>query len=176
MYPIIETISAILGLFICVRFGFNIAALGIGMSILLLLALSVIDLQTKQVPDSINFAALIFALVGGILESRDFLGVLGSALSLAGLFTLLRFALQTTLRKESLGEGDIIVVATMGALLGWQVALIAVFLSALFALIILLAIAKKNYQIPFIPFLLLGTFPCVFFTDFFESLLAHYIP
>ncbi len=175
IYPIIESISGIFGFFIYMKFGFSPQAAFIGISLLLLFALSIIDLKTKEVPDSLNFSAFIFALIGGILHHSDFMFIVASAFSLAGFFTLLRFALQSTLKKEALGEGDIIVVATMGALLGWKLAFIAVFLSAVFSLIILLAIRKKDYQIPYIPFLLLGTLPCVFFDNFIITLLELYM-
>ncbi|RAX53851.1 hypothetical protein CCY99_05575 [Helicobacter sp. 16-1353] len=174
IYPIVEAVSALFGFFIYLRFGFSFSALFIGISILLLFALSVIDLKTKEVPDSINFSALIFGLIGGILYYGDFLYIVGSAFALAGFFTLLRFAFQSLAKKEALGEGDIIVVATIGALVGWKIALFAIFLSALFALIILLILSKKDYKIPYIPFLFLGTLPCLFFTSFFNNLLMNY--
>lgn len=175
LYPIIESISALFGLFVYLKFGFTFCALFMGISVLLLFALSVIDLKTKEVPDSINFSALLFGLIGGILYTGDFLYIIASALSLAGFFTLLRFAFQTLAKKEALGEGDIIVVATLGALLGWKIALFAIFLSALFALIILLVLSKKDYKIPYIPFLFLGTLPCLFFDSFFNAFLMNYI-
>ncbi len=60
-----------------------------------------------------------------------------------------------------MGEGDIMVAATMGALLGVKLALVAIFLSALLALPVMLAIRKRSKEeqrVPFVPFLALATF------------------
>lgn len=175
MYPMVEVISGILAYAVYLKFDYTFCALFIGLSILLLFALCIIDLKTLEVPDSVNFSALIFAIIGGILYFEDFLFAIASAFSLAGFFTLLRFAMQTLIKKDVLGEGDIIVVATMGALLGWKITFFAIFLSAVFALVILLALSKKDYKIPFVPFLFLGTLPCLFFPDFFNSYITNYL-
>lgn len=174
IYPIVEFIAALLGLFTYLKFGFTFESIFIGLSILLLFALSVIDFKFKEVPDSINFWALIFALIGGILLSSNFLLVIASSFGLAGFFTLLRFAFQSLVRKEVLGEGDIIVVATMGALLLWQLSLLAIFLSAVFALVVLLFLGK-NSKIPYIPFLYLGTLVCLFLDNYCNIFLHNYL-
>ncbi len=173
-YPLIEAISCVLAILVCLKFGFALESIFIALAILLLLALSVIDLRFKEVPDSINFSALVFALVGGILLRGDFLLTIASAFSLAGFFTLLRFAFQTFAKKEALGEGDIIVVATMGALLGWEIALVAIFVGAVISLIVLLFYGR-DYKLPFIPFLSAGLGICLFFYEFFDAFLKDYI-
>lgn len=169
MYPMVELISAVIAYAIYCKFGYTFCALFIGLSVLLFFALCIIDLKTLEIPDSVNFSALIFALIGGILYFEDFLFVIASSFSMAGFFTLLRFAMQTLIKKDVLGEGDIIVIATMGALLGWNITFIAIFLSSVFALVILLILSKKDYKIPFVPFLFLGTLPCLFFIDFLNA-------
>jgi len=60
-----------------------------------------------------------------------------------------------------MGEGDIMVAATMGAILGIHLTLVAIFLSALLALPIMLILQNKSTEeqrIPFVPFLALATF------------------
>ena len=107
-----------------------------------------------------------------------------NALLFAGGFTLLRFSLsyfltssahnmakktQTSWTKnyhtypfiEAMGEGDIMVAATMGALLGIKLTLVAIFLSALLALPIMLLLRNKSAEeqkVPFVPFLAIATF------------------
>jgi leader peptidase (prepilin peptidase)/N-methyltransferase len=142
-----------------------------------------IDLKYKMIPDSLNLLAILFAVLGtwsisGLLVNFQ------NALLFAGGFTLLRFALsyiltssaqraakktQTSWTKhyhtypfiEAMGEGDIMVAAAMGALLGVQLTLVAIFLSALLALPIMLALLKRSKEeqrVPFVPFLALATF------------------
>lgn len=173
-YPLIEAIAGILSALIYFNFGFSAQSLFIGIAILLLLALSVIDWRFSEVPDSLNFSALIFGIVGGIFWHRDFIFVVGSAFAFAGFFTLLRFAFQSFAKKEALGEGDIIIVATIAAILGWKVAFIAIFLGAVFSLFVLL-FKGKDFKLPFIPFLFGGLLVCVFFYEFFVAFLGNYV-
>jgi len=60
--------------------------------------------------------------------------------------------------QEALGEGDIPIIALIAVILGIKGALIAIFLAAIFAIIpsIYSNIVKKDIQLPFIPYLLLG--------------------
>lgn len=167
-YPLIEAISGLLAMGVYLCLGFSGESICIGIAILLLLALSVIDWRYSEVPDCLNFSALVFGIVGGIFWHRDFIFVIGSAFSFAGFFTLLRFALQTFLNKEALGEGDIIIVATIAAILGWKVAFVAIFLGALFSLCVLL-FKGRDYKLPFIPFLYFGLLASL---AFYEAILA----
>lgn len=169
-YPLIEAISGLFAFLVYLRFGFSLESIFIGIAILLLLALSVIDFRFKEVPDSLNFSAFVFAFIGGILWHKDFLFITGSAFAFAGFFTMLRFAFQSFANKEALGEGDIIIVATIAALLGWKVAFVAIFLGAVFALIPLLFLGK-NAKVAFIPFLYAGLLVCLFLNDFIEMFL-----
>ena len=182
-YPLIELFSGIIFLLLVNKVGISIPLFFIALSFLMLLALSMIDLKYKMVPDSLNLLAIFFAIFGawslsGILTN------LQNALLFAGGFTLLRFTLsyfltssiyraglktKTSWNKhfdrtpfiEAMGEGDIMVAATMGALLGVKLTLIAIFLSALLALPIMLYFqngSKEEKRVPFVPFLALATF------------------
>jgi leader peptidase (prepilin peptidase) / N-methyltransferase len=158
-YPVIEILSALIFLFTAMKLGINLPAFGIALVFTLLLSLSVIDFYYKMVPDSLNLAALTFAIL-----SATSLGQLGynftNALLFAGGFTLLRFYLSYALKKEAMGEADIMIAATMGAVLGVQLALVAIFLSALLALPALLLTQsddEDSKQLPFIPFLAMAT-------------------
>ena len=173
-YPLIEAISGILAVLMYLKFGASAESVLIAIAILLLLALSVIDWKFSEVPDNLNFSALVFGLLGGFFWHKDFIFVVGSAFAFAGFFTLLRFAFQSFAKKEALGEGDIIIAATMSAILGWQVAFIAIFLGALFSLCVLL-FKGRDYKLPFIPFLYAGLLVALFFYEFFVAFLGNYV-
>ncbi|MBN2782174.1 MAG: prepilin peptidase [Campylobacterales bacterium] len=182
-YPLIELVSGIIFILLTLKLGFGLPQLFIAFSFLTLLALSIIDFRYKMVPDSLNLLAIIFAIFGawsvlGIFENFK------NALLFAGGFTLLRFALsyyltssvfraglktKTTWNKnydrtpfiEAMGEGDIMVAATMGALLGIELTLVAIFLSAILALPVMLMLRGKSMEeqrVPYVPFLTLATF------------------
>ncbi len=173
-YPIIETLSALIFLFTAMKLGINLHAFGIATVFTLLLSLSVIDFYYKMVPDSLNLSALTFAIF-----SATSLGQLGynftNALLFAGGFTLLRFYLSYALKKEAMGEADIMIAATMGAILGVQLALVAIFLSALLALPALLLTRtddEDSHQLPFIPFLAMATWIVLMFDTYVTAYLA----
>jgi leader peptidase (prepilin peptidase)/N-methyltransferase len=74
----------------------------------------------------------------------------------AGGLALLRYYLSYFLNKEAMGEGDIIVAGTMGALLGFPLFFYALFLSAILAMIP--SLLAKDRAVPFVPFLAIATF------------------
>ena len=182
-YPLIELASALIFFLLANKFGLSLPLFFIALSFLMLLALSMIDLKYKMVPDSLNLLAIIFAIAGA-WSIQGVLLNLQNALLFAGGFTLLRFALsyyltssvykaglktKTSWNKhfdrtpfiEAMGEGDIMVAATMGALLGVKLTLVAIFLSALLALpimLFLLKASKEQQRVPFVPFLAIATF------------------
>ena len=164
-YPIVETVTALIFLFTALKMGITFQAFGIAMVFTLLLALSIIDFRYKMVPDSINLSALTFAIFS-VTAYSGFVSHFTNALLLAGGFTLLRFYLSYAINKEAMGEADIMIAATMGALLGIKLALVAVFLSALLALPALLLTkdeSEESQQLPFIPFLAVATWIVLMF-------------
>ncbi len=119
----------------------------------MLLALSIIDLKYKAVPDSISLPALFLSIFIG-----DPLNSLNDALLFAGGFALLRFVVSWIIKKEAMGEADIIIAAIIGALLGVKLGLVAIYISALIALPVFIIVRKKGYELPYIPFLTLALF------------------
>jgi leader peptidase (prepilin peptidase)/N-methyltransferase len=182
-YPIIELLSAIIFVIIANKYGISIPSFFIALSFMMLLALSMIDFKYKMVPDSLNILAIFFAVFGAWSINGLFINF-QNALLFAGGFTLLRFILsyyltssiyragiktKTSWNKhydrtpfiEAMGEGDIMVAATMGALLGVKLTLVAIFLSSLLALPVMIAVVNKSREeqrVPFVPFLAMATF------------------
>lgn len=195
-YPLIELASGLIFLVLANKFGFSFPTLLIGFSFLTLLALSMIDFKYKMIPDSLNILALLFAIFGAWSLSGIAVNF-QNALLFAGGFTLLRFAISyvltssahrhakktiTTWTKnyhtypfiEAMGEGDIMVAATMGALLGIKLTLVAIFLSALLSLPVMLFVmnrSKEEQRVPFVPFLAMATF----IVYIFDSPILSYI-
>jgi len=109
-----------------------------------------IDFKYMAVPDSLNLLALALAVIQpNIIDSIQY------ALMAAGGLTLLRYYLSYCLNREAMGEGDIIVAGTMGALLGFPLFFYALFLSAILAIIP--SLVAKDKVVPFVPFLAIAT-------------------
>lgn len=173
-YPLVEVLSGLIFLFSAMKLGLTFQSFGVALTFDLLLALSVIDYHYKMVPDSINLSALTIAIL-----SATSLGQLGynftNALLFAGGFTLLRFYLSYAIKKEAMGEADIMIAATMGALLGVKLGLVAIFVGAVIALPALLLTqgeSEDSKQLPFIPFLALGCWVVLMFDTYVSVYLA----
>lgn len=163
-YPFVELSSALIYMLCYLRLENITQALLVASVFVLLLALSIIDLRYKAVPDALSLPALILAFcVGEPLIS------LQNALTLMGAFTLLRFLVSALAKKEVMGEADIIIAGIMGALLGIKLGLIAIYISAIISLIAFMIVRKKGYELPFIPFLALG----LLFTWLFDTPILH---
>ncbi len=135
-----------------------------------LLALSIIDLRFKAVPDLLSLPTLFFALLANPgLES------LSNALLFAGGFALLRILVSAWKKQEAMGEADIIIAAIIGAMIGIKLGLVAIYLSAVFALIGFVIVRKKDFELPFIPFLSLGLFCTYIFQESILKLLGAYL-
>ncbi len=184
-YPVVELLS---GLIFVAVFWKEPTVYGLITALVfcLLLALSIIDLRYKAVPDSLNLITALLAL----WSSPDILDNLKNALIVAGAFSMLRFLVGYYVSKkedihlkkmiklapwlkdfypkyvmiEAMGEGDIIVGFAMGAILGLKLTLVAIFLAAMFALpASFYNRVKGDAELPFIPFLALGAFIALFF-------------
>ena len=150
-YPIVELLSAIVFVALYFKLGLVWYLPFVAATFAALLALVMIDLEYMAVPDNVNFAALIFALV-----QPDFLmGLLYAAIAAGGLY-LIGLLSSFLAKREAMGGADVIVAGTMGALLGFPNFFVAIFLSALLAMVPALIWREKG--VPFVPFLALATF------------------
>ena len=165
-YPLVELATSLIYTLTFLKSGDFIQALIISSLFSILLALSLIDLRYRAVPDSLNLLALTISIF-----SSNIIISFTNALLFAGGFTLLRFYVSYFAKKEALGEADIMIAATMGAILGVKLGIFAIFLSALIALPIFLIAGKKDMQLPYIPFLALA----LYLTYMFDSLATNLI-
>jgi leader peptidase (prepilin peptidase)/N-methyltransferase len=152
----------LVAIYLKVGLGFEMVMLFISFS--LLFSLSLIDLRYKAVPDSLNLLALFFAIFSTV-QSYEIVQNLHYATVFAGGFVLLRFCVSYFKKQEAMGEADIIVAATMGAILHLKLALFAIFLSAILAIVAMAIIYKKDFALPFIPFLSLALFITYLYED-----------
>ena len=149
-YPLIEFATGMIAIILFLKLGIVWYLPIVFIVFVLLFALVMIDFKYMAVPDSLNLLALALAVVQpNIIDSIQ------SALIAAGGLTLLRYYLSYFLNKEAMGEGDIIVAGTMGALLGFPLFFYALFLSAILAIVP--SLIAKDKMVPFVPFLVIAT-------------------
>jgi len=150
-YPIIEALSGLIFVLLYLKLGIVWYFPFVAFSFAALLALVMIDFKYMAVPDNVNFTALFFALV-----QPDFLqAALNAAIAAGGLYLIGLFS-SLIARRQAMGGADVIVAGTMGALLGFPNFFVAIFLSAVLAMIPALLYREKG--VPFVPFLAMATF------------------
>jgi len=168
-YPIIEFLTGILAVLVFYKLKTFDIFLVIDFAIFsTLLALTMIDIDYKAVPDSLNLLALTLS----IFSSPDIAENFKNALILMGGMSAVRFYVSFIIKREAMGEGDIIVAGTMGGLLGIKLSLIAIFIASFIAIFPSLyqRVTKKELELPFIPFLTIATFIVWYFNDYFLNL------
>jgi len=150
-YPIVELLTGIIFLALYMKLGLVWYFPFIAASFASLFALVMIDFKYMAVPDNVNFAALLFALIQpNFLDAMMYGAIAAGGLYLIGLFS------SFIAKREAMGGADVIVAGTMGALLGFPNFFIALFLSAIIAMIP--AMIWRDKGVPFVPFLALATF------------------
>jgi leader peptidase (prepilin peptidase) / N-methyltransferase len=171
-YPLVEAVSGLGTVLIGWKFGlswlFPQALLLFG----LLLIISVIDLFHRIIPNVLTYPGIVVGwifswLIGlpGWQSSLIGIGVGG------GLLWLLAFGYERLAHKEGLGGGDIKLLAMIGAFQGWPGVLISVFMGSFIGTLVGLPVViwkkDRSYQIPFGPFLSLGSLIGLFFGPIF---------
>ena len=172
-YPIVELLNALLWFGLFLKIGAVWYFPFVAASFSALLALSVIDIKYMAVPDSVNFFALVMALVSPKILHLDWSNpILDAAVAAGGLWALAKI-IALVARKEAMGGADVIVAGTMAALLGFPGFFIAIFLSAIIAIIP--SLLAKDTMVPFVPFLAIATLIIYLFDSQAASLLNSII-
>ncbi|UFH58737.1 prepilin peptidase [Sulfurovum mangrovi] len=149
-YPVVEFLTGVIFLALYFKLGLVWYLPFVAASFAALFALVVIDFEYMAVPDNVNFTALAFALV-----QPDFVNAALYAVIAAGGLYLIGLLSSLIAKRQAMGGADVIVAGTMGALLGFPGFFVAIFLSAILAIIPALIWREKG--VPFVPFLALAT-------------------
>lgn len=129
-YPLVEFVTGIIFLALYFKLGFVWYLPFVAASFAALFALVVIDFEYMAVPDSVNFAALAFALIQpNFIEAVLYATIAAGGLYLIGLLSSFIAC------RQAMGGADVIIGGTMGALLGFPNFFIALFLSAILAIV-----------------------------------------
>lgn len=168
-YPIIELTSGVLTGLIVWHFGSGWQGLAAVVFCWILIACTVIDIDTQLLPDDLTLSLMWLGLLINTINVFASLqsAVLGAAigyLTLWSVFWLFKFATG----REGMGYGDFKLLAALGAWFGWQYLPILILVSAgvgslISGLGILLKRLGFDTYIPFGPYLALAGMITLFF-------------
>jgi len=167
-YLIVEILSAVLFVIIYHVYGFSYEFLFYVILFVLLLTVTFTDLEKGKIPNSVILTGAIAGLGMSLIVpsgwaggSLNFTNSLIAFLAGGGIMLFWAVTGKLLFKKESIGAGDIKLVAMTGIFLGLQNILLALFLSFLLAsfvgiFMIVLKNAHMDSRLPFVPFLASG--------------------
>lgn len=167
LYPYMEFFTGLLFSTAYYSFGFSYELLiALGM-IVLLMIIVVSDITYLIIPDEVLIFFSIYFIILQLLNIglSATISHIGTGILLFTMMYLIMFIGNKTLKKETLGGGDIKMMFLFGLVLDPLLGTLAIFLGSLFALPMSLILMKTNKEkvIPFGPFLLIA-FVFIYFT------------
>ena len=172
-YPVVELATAAIWAGHTALWGATPRALSGAVLLTFLLAIALIDARHFLIPDELSLGGLAIGFLLSILPGPPSVpeSAIGSIVG-GGLLWIVAIVGSAALGREAMGGGDIKLMAMLGAFLGWQGALLTIFLGALLGTLVFLPIAwRSDRLVPFGVFLALGAVVDFYFG---EALLAWY--
>ncbi|KQY18854.1 methyltransferase [Massilia sp. Root133] len=158
-YPIVEAVTGLLSAVLVWHFGSGWLGLASLAFAYFLIAMTLIDYDTKTLPDDLTYPLLWLGLLvnldGTIVPLRDaVIGAMAGYLALWAVYWLFKLATG----KEGMGYGDFKLLAALGAWMGWTMLPTIIILSSVVGAIVgisLIVFARRdrNNPIPFGPYL-----------------------
>jgi leader peptidase (prepilin peptidase)/N-methyltransferase len=187
-YPLVEFLTAAMFVLLFNRYGLSYDFFCSVVFVCALIVATFIDIPHRIIPDEISVGGMV---IGFILMSvkgfnfnpfsfsflpmrNSFFGIIigGGIIYLTGfLFDLVYFKLLKRPpiqgETESMGGGDVKLLAMCGAFLGWQKAVLIFFLAPFFGAVIgiINLVTKKDHTIPYGPFLSLAAIISLFWAN-----------
>jgi leader peptidase (prepilin peptidase)/N-methyltransferase len=163
-YPVIEALNAVLWVAAFLVFGMKTETIVYMAFISGLIVISVIDIDTSLIPNGIVIYLLVVGVLscffgGGVPLYEKIIGIAAGGLPLL---------LIVIASRGGMGGGDVEFAAVAGLLLGWKLAIFALFAAFIIgglagAVLMLVARRSGKTHMPFAPFLSLGMLAALFF-------------
>jgi leader peptidase (prepilin peptidase)/N-methyltransferase len=161
-YPLVEALTALLFALTLARFGVTLKSAFLLIFLCGLVVVSFIDLDHQIIPNAITLPGIPLGLLAGlVVREPPLLDRLVGTLAGAGFLYLMLFYGGVLYGQEAMGEGDLNLIALVGAFLGWKAVLVTILVacfvgSAVGLGLIFLKHLSRRQHIPFGPFLSLG--------------------
>ena len=177
-YPMVEALTGFLFAETVGQFGVTLQAVFLLVFLCGLVVVSFIDLDHQIIPNAITLPGIPLGLLAGLLLGDPPLleRVLGTLVG-AGFLYLVLFYAGALYGQDAMGEGDLNLIALVGAFLGWKAVALTILLGCLSGSAVGLALIAarrlgRRQHIPFGPFLSLGAVVALFWG---ERLIAWYL-
>jgi leader peptidase (prepilin peptidase) / N-methyltransferase len=177
-YPLVELTTAGLFAAAAVSFGARPETLLWCLALALLVTMALIDLDTTLLPDNLTLPLIALGLTGALAGWTGVTPTAAAAGALAGYGVLWAVGFLYGLVRRvnnAMAEGDMKMLAGIGALLGWQALPSALMLAAALGAVVGITLIagfghKRSVPIPFGPYLALGGICAIFFGDSMRGL------
>lgn len=163
-YPLVEMINGFGYVLIFLICGFNLSSILYAICFSMLVAISVIDWRTYEIPVGLNITILALGIIQCILDYRNWHLYLIGMVSVSG-FLLILFLITG---GRGIGGGDIKLMFASGLLIGWQKNILALVLGCIIGSIIhliLMKVSKKGRMLAFGPYLSAGILLAILFGE-----------
>ncbi len=186
-YPLVEILAGLAFLAVYIGWGISLDALILDVFICGLIVSTFIDIKWRIIPDEISLGGIAVGLIFALLKSLpiikefpriplvdSFFGVIIGGFLVYASGQLGNFLFFKLMKKESIegetesiGGGDVKLLAMIGSFIGWKLAIltffIAPFLGAAVGVYVLLR--KKSHLIPYGPFLSIAALLALIYGD-----------
>lgn len=166
-YPLGELLTGLVSLLLYRYFGPTGAFAAYWVLACILITISLIDLETWEVPDVLSIPGIVagvvlmsvFRLNGASNAGWAFLDSILGMLAGGLMMFLLSVIGEWAFRKEAVGGGDVKLMAMIGAFLGWKLTILAFFAAPLVGsgVALFMKIKYKTEAVPYAPYLAVGT-------------------
>ncbi len=184
-YFVVELISALAFLTLFYYFGLTAKFWIYSLVTFSLIVTTFVDLEFQIIPDRISLGGLVLGIALSVFIPQlhnAFTWEAGFIKSLLGMFAgggliyLTGYVGQLIFHKESMGGGDVKLMAMLGAFLGWKMAILIFFLAPFFGTPagLYLKFRKKQDIIPYGPYIALASFVAMIWGHKILSLLFLY--
>ena len=154
-YPIIEAANGLLYCIVFYVLGFTVYSGLICLLVSALLALSVIDFRTYEIPIGFNVFILTLGLIHLALDYRNWLQYVIGLVAVSGFLYVIYLAT----KGRGIGGGDIKLMAACGLFLGWKLIVLALVLGCVIGAVIHVArmrLVKADRVLAMGPYLSVG--------------------
>ncbi len=154
-YPLIEALNGVLYMVVFYYYGLSVDSLLYCLLFSALLALSVIDFRTYEIPVGFNYFILTLGLIRVVTDFQNWANyVIGFFAVSAFLFLIVWIS-----GGRAMGGGDVKLMATCGFLIGWKLIILAFVLGCILGSVIhviRMKVSKEGHVLAMGPYLSMG--------------------